>query len=39
VFANEGILQLLFHRGNPCNTNYGDGKYQQQGEQVTLARI
>ena len=39
VFANEGILQLLFFRGNPCNTDYGDGKYQQQGEQVTLARI
>jgi dCTP deaminase len=39
VFANEGILQLLFLKGNPCNTAYGDGKYQQQGEQVTLARI
>jgi dCTP deaminase len=39
VFVNEGILQLLFFRGEPCQSSYGDGKYQGQSEQITLARI
>lgn len=39
IYANEGICQALFFRGNPCATPYGDGKYQNQAAGVTLARI
>jgi dCTP deaminase len=41
IYANEGICQLLFFEGDPCDTTYSDraGKYQHQPEQVTLARI
>ena len=41
VYANEGIAQLLFFRGNPPATTYADraGKYQAQPHAVTLARI
>lgn len=41
VYANEGIVQLLFFEGDPCNVSYADrqGKYQDQLEVVTLARI
>lgn len=41
VYANEGILQALFFQGNPCEVSYADrkGKYQNQGEVVTLARV
>lgn len=41
VYANEGIAQLLFLEGEPCQTTYSDraGKYQGQGQQVTLARL
>jgi dCTP deaminase len=41
VYANEGIVQLLFLEGVPCAVSYDDrrGKYQDQIEQVTLARI
>ena len=41
VYANEGICQMLFFRGQPCSTTYHDraGKYQDQPEAVTLARI
>ena len=41
VYANEGIAQLLFFRGNPPATTYADraGKYQHQAHAVTLARI
>lgn len=40
VYANEGIVQALFFRGEPCSTSYADrlGKYQDQPESVTLAR-
>lgn len=40
IYANEGIVQLLFLRGNPCLTSYQDrsGKYQGQCEMVTLAK-
>lgn len=36
IYANEGIVQLLFFRGKPCKTSYEDrkGKYQQQPERV-----
>lgn len=41
VYAEEGICQLLFFEGDPCDITYQDrqGKYQHQPERVTLARI
>ena len=41
IYADEGICQLLFFEGDPCDTTYEDraGKYQHQPERVTLARI
>ena len=41
IYANEGVLQLIFLRGNPCNTSYADraGKYQDQPEKITFARV
>lgn len=39
VYANEGVAQLLFFKGEPCSVSYADrsGKYQgQQG--VTLPK-
>ncbi|HEY9751267.1 MAG TPA: dCTP deaminase, partial [Allocoleopsis sp.] len=41
VYANEGIVQLMFSRGLPCLTSYSDrqGKYQAQGHEVVLARV
>jgi dCTP deaminase len=41
VYAEEGICQLLFFEGEPCDTTYQDraGKYQGQQERVTLARV
>lgn len=41
LYAGEGIVQALFFRGQPCSTTYHDraGKYQDQPEAVTLARI
>ena len=41
IYANEGIVQAVFFRGEPCSTSYEDraGKYQGQGEGVTLARV
>ena len=41
IYANEGICQLLFFEGDPCETTYRDrkGKYQNQPEKVTLAKI
>ena len=40
LYANEGIVQALFFRGEPCSTSYEDraGKYQDQPAAVTLAR-
>ena len=40
IYANEGIVQAVFFRGEPCSTSYEDraGKYQNQPETVTLAR-
>lgn len=38
MYLNCGIAQLLFHRGEPCENGYGDGKYQgQRGTQDALA--
>jgi dCTP deaminase len=41
IYANEGIVQLLFFEGEPCGTSYDDraGKYQNQKAEVTLARV
>ncbi len=40
IYANEGCVQMLFFRGNPCKTGYSDraGKYESQHEEVTMAR-
>jgi dCTP deaminase len=41
IYANEGVLQLLFLEGEPCQTTYADrfGKYQNQPQSVTLAKV
>lgn len=41
IYANEGVCQLLFLEGEPCEISYEDrkGKYQNQGHEVTLARV
>lgn len=41
IYANEGIVQLLFLEGEPCEVSYETrrGKYQDQSEMVTLARV
>jgi dCTP deaminase len=41
IYANEGICQVLFFRGEPCSTTYHDraGKYQGQECRVTLAKV
>ncbi len=41
IYANEGIVQLLFLEGEPCQVSYEArrGKYQDQSETVTLARV
>jgi len=41
VYAEEGICQLLFFEGDPCETTYADraGKYQGQPERVVGARV
>jgi dCTP deaminase len=41
IYANEGIVQLLFFEGDRCNVSYADrqGKYQDQTEIVTLAKL
>lgn len=41
IYANEGIVQLLFLEGAPCAVSYETrrGKYQDQSERVTLARV
>jgi len=41
IYANEGIVQLLFFEGEPCETSYARrrGKYQHQLQEVTLPRV
>ena len=41
VYANEGVVQLLFLEGDRCEVSYDDrkGKYQDQPEQITLAKV
>ena len=40
LYANEGVVQAVFFRGEPCAISYQNraGKYQDQAETVTLAR-
>ena len=41
IYANEGITQLLFYRGNPCEVSYQDrkGKYQDQPYEVVFSQV
>lgn len=41
IYANEGVVQLLFLEGEPCAISYEtrQGKYQDQPEKVTLAKV
>ena len=41
IYANEGVVQLLFLEGEPCAVSYEtrQGKYQDQPEFVTIARV
>jgi dCTP deaminase len=41
IYANEGVAQLLFFEGEPCQTTYADrgGKYHNQSRGVTLPRV
>ncbi len=41
IYAAEGVVQLLFLEGEPCAISYEarQGKYQDQPERVTIARI
>ena len=41
LYADEGIVVLLFLEGNPCQVTYDDrqGKYQDQGENVVFAKV
>ena len=41
IYAEEGICQLLFFEGDPCETTYADrvGKYQNQPERVVVSRV
>ncbi len=41
IYANEGVVQLLFLEGEPCAVSYEtrQGKYQDQDEIVTLAKV
>jgi dCTP deaminase len=41
IYAYEGVVQLLFFEGEPCEVTYEDrkGKYQDQPNSVTLPRV
>ncbi|NJL00090.1 MAG: dCTP deaminase [Spirulinaceae cyanobacterium RM2_2_10] len=41
IYANEGVVQLLFLAGEPCEVTYQQrrGKYQDQPEQVIFSRV
>lgn len=41
IYANEGVVQLLFLEGEPCKVNYETrkGKYQDQPEKVVFSRV
>ncbi|MFN5540582.1 MAG: dCTP deaminase [Candidatus Melainabacteria bacterium] len=41
IYAGEGVVQLIFFEGEPCETSYAKraGKYQSQSEKVTIAKV
>jgi dCTP deaminase len=41
IYAGEGVVQLLFFEGEECEVSYEtrQGKYQNQAEVVTIARV
>lgn len=41
IYANEGITQLLFYRGKPCEVTYQHrkGKYQDQPKNVVFSQV
>lgn len=41
IYANEGVCQMLFFKGEICRTSYADrkGKYQGQDHEVTFAKV
>lgn len=41
IYADEGVTQLLFYRGNPCKVTYRDrkGKYQNQAREVVFSKV
>lgn len=41
IYANEGVVQLLFFEGEPCQVSYETrkGKYQDQPEAIVIARV
>jgi dCTP deaminase len=41
IYANEGVVQLLFFEGEPCETSYNarQGKYLDQPENIVIARV
>jgi dCTP deaminase len=41
IYADEGILQVCFFRGEPCATSYADrnGKYQNQERRIYHATV
>ena len=41
IYADEGICQLLFYRGKPCEISYQErkGKYQKQPAKVVLSKV
>jgi len=41
IYSGEGVLQILFLEGEPCQTTYAErfGKYQDQPQVVTLAKV
>lgn len=40
IYANEGVVQLLFLSGEPCSVSYEQrqGKYQDQPERIVFSR-
>ena len=41
IYADEGVVQMLFFEGQPCETSYRTrkGKYQNQRQRVTLPKV
>jgi dCTP deaminase len=41
IYADEGVVQMLFFRGEECETSYRTrkGKYQGQRQRVTLPKV